>query len=140
MPIKINLPTAEDYAKIDSRFDACVRRLAPIIWQLREEDPRRSSTRKLADRLNARGELGPNGKAISYSTMRRILVRLPQMRLGGGTRDRKVAANNRITPPWPPSRPRRRIKSDWIKKALRGVLADIASVEAARRGTDDLNH
>jgi hypothetical protein len=35
MPIKINVRSAEDYAATDSRFDAAVRRLAPIINQLR---------------------------------------------------------------------------------------------------------
>ena len=66
MPVKINVPSAADYAATDSRFDASVRRLAPIIRQLRE-DPARRSTRKLADRLNQRGHHGPNGKPITPS-------------------------------------------------------------------------
>ena len=37
MPIKINVRSAEDFAATDSRFDAAVRRLAPIINQLREK-------------------------------------------------------------------------------------------------------
>src|SRR5689334_8343080 len=97
MPIKINLPTGEDYGKTDSRFDAAVRRLAPIIRELREDHHRRS-TRKLAERLNAMGEVGPNGKPISYGTMRRLLLRLPQLQLGTGPSDRKLAAHNRRMP------------------------------------------
>jgi hypothetical protein len=97
MPVKINVRSAEDYAATDSRFDTAVRRLAPIICQLRE-DPARRSTRKLADRLNARGQHGPNGKPITPSTMRRILERLPELHLGEGPSDRKRAASDRRTP------------------------------------------
>jgi hypothetical protein len=64
MPVIFNTPTAEHYAATDSRFDATVRRLAPIIRQLRE-DPARRSTRKLADRLNNMGQLGPNGRKFT---------------------------------------------------------------------------
>jgi hypothetical protein len=76
MPVKFtgsNL--AEHHATTDSRFDAAVRRLAPIINQLREKTDSRS-TRKLADRLNEMGKTGPNGKSLSYGTMRRILERM----------------------------------------------------------------
>ena len=66
MPVKITVRSTDYYAANDSRFDACVRRLAPIIRELRENHARRS-TRKLADRLNERGQLGPNGKPITLN-------------------------------------------------------------------------
>jgi hypothetical protein len=97
MPVKIKVRSAEDYAATDSRFDATVRRLAPIIRQLRE-DPARRSTRKLADRLNDMGQVGPNGKPITPSTMRRILLRLPELHLGEGPSNRGGAASDRRIP------------------------------------------
>ncbi|WP_291568560.1 hypothetical protein [Bradyrhizobium sp.] len=97
MPVKFRTPIAKDYAATDSRFDATVRRFAPIIRQLRE-DPARRSTRKLADRLNDRGEHGPNGKSITSSTMRRILERLPELHLGEGPSNRSLVASDRRTP------------------------------------------
>jgi hypothetical protein len=97
MPVKINIRSGEECAAPDSRFDATVRRLAPIIRQLREDRARRS-TRKLADRLNDMGQHGPNGKPIKPSTMRRILERLPELHLGEGPSDRKRAARDRRTP------------------------------------------
>jgi len=123
MPVKINVRSAEDYAATDSRFDAVVRRLAPIIRQLRE-DPAQRSTRKLADRLNDRGEHGPNGKPITPSTMRRILQRLPELHLGEGPSDRKRAASDRRTPyRYRPGRQSRFI-------GLKETLADIAKTES----------
>ena len=41
MPVKINVRLAEGYAGNDSRFDAAVRRLAPVIRQLRDGRLRR---------------------------------------------------------------------------------------------------
>jgi hypothetical protein len=118
MPVKISYPgysseaeyraaLAEDLAAKaayeavnDSRFDAAVRRLESIISELREDTAHRS-TRKLADRLNARGEVGPNGKRVTFSTMRRILLRLPELHLGEGPSDRSRAASDRKTPYYP---------------------------------------
>ena len=97
MPVKINVRSAEYHATNDSRFDAAVRRLAPIINQLREKTDSRS-TRKLAERLNKMGEVGPNGKPVSYGTMRRILQRMPKLWLGDGPSSRKRAANDRRVP------------------------------------------
>lgn len=82
MPLRINYPGYSSEAEYraafadqiaaeaayaaanDSRFDATVRRLAPIIRQLCE-DPERRSTRKLADRLNTMRQLGPNGRKFT---------------------------------------------------------------------------
>jgi hypothetical protein len=97
MPVKINMPTADYHAATDSRFDACVRLLAPLIRKLREK-PGQRSTRKLTDRLNAMGQVGPNGKKLGFSTMRRILLRLPELHLGDGPSDRSRAASDRKTP------------------------------------------
>lgn len=125
MPIKINMLAAEEYANIDSRFDACVRGLAPLIRELRE-DSKQSSTRKLAKRINALGESGPNGKPISFSTMRRILLRLPQLHLGRGPRNRSEAASNRTTPYTP------RLRSTKSASSTRTVLAEIMAIERRR--------
>jgi hypothetical protein len=122
MPVKINVRSAEDYAANDSRFDAAVRRLAPIINQLREKTDGRS-TRKLADRLNDMGQHGPNGKPITPSTMRRILERLPELHLGDGPSNRKRAANDRRIPYR--CRPRQSGFS-----GLKQTLADIAKAES----------
>jgi hypothetical protein len=122
MPIKIPVRTAEDYAATDSRFDAAVRRLATIIRQLREDSSRRS-TRKLVDRLNEMGEVGPNGKPLSCSTMRRILQRLPEMYLGKGPSDRRRAASDRRTPYYP------RLKRSNVD-GFKRMLADLEQAEA----------
>jgi hypothetical protein len=98
MPIKFaSSLTAEYHAENDSRFDAAVRRLASIIRELREDSAHRS-TRQLTHRLKKMGEVGPNGKPLSYSTMRRILLRLPELHLGEGPSDRSCAASDRRTP------------------------------------------
>jgi hypothetical protein len=123
MPVKINVRSAEYYAVNDSRFDAAVRRLAPIIRQLRE-DPARRSTRKLADRLNGMGQTGPNGKPITPSTMRRILERLPELHLGEGPSNRSRAASDRRMPYR--YRPGRQSGFTGLKNAL----ADIAKAES----------
>ena len=86
MPLRINYPGYSSEAEYraafadqiaaeaayaaanDSRFDATVRRLAPIIRQLCE-DPERRSTRKLADRLNTMRQLGPNGRKFTPPPM-----------------------------------------------------------------------
>jgi hypothetical protein len=97
MPVKINVRSSEYYVTTDTRFDAAVRTLAPIINQLREKADGRS-TRKLADRLNDMGQHGPNGRPISPSTMRRILERLPELHLGEGPSNRSRAAQDRKMP------------------------------------------
>jgi hypothetical protein len=123
MPVKINVRSAEDYAANDSRFDAAVRRLAPIIRQLREY-PARRSTRKLADRLNDMGQHGPNGRSITPSTMRRILQRMPELWLGDGPSNRKRAASDRRMPY------RYRPGRQSAFAGLKDTLADIAKAES----------
>jgi hypothetical protein len=123
MPVKFNLRSAEDHAATDSRFDADVLRLAPIINGLRENTARRS-TRKLADRLNEMGVTGPNGKSLSYGTMRRVLQRLPELGLGDGPSNRSRAASDRRTPyRYRPGR-----QSGFT--GLKDTLADIAKAES----------
>jgi hypothetical protein len=122
MPLKIQVRTPEDHAATNSRFDACVRRLAPIIRQLRENSAGRS-TRKLATRLNGMGEVGPSGKPISYGTMRRILERLPQLHLGKGPSDRRRAAADRRTPYYP------RLKKS-NSSGFKGMVSDLEQAEA----------
>ena len=122
MPVKITVRSAEYHDANDSRFDACVRRLAPIIRELRENHARRS-TRKLADRLNGMGEHGPSGKPITPTTMRRILLRLPELHLGDGPNNRKLAASDRRMPYR--YRPGRQIGITGFKQ----MLADIAKAE-----------
>jgi hypothetical protein len=100
----------------DSRFDAAVRRLAPLISELRKDTARRS-TRKLAERLNAMGQAGPNGKPLTSSTMRRILLRLPELHLGEGPSDRSTAASDRRLTRYYP-RLNIPIKGGGLKKAL----------------------
>jgi hypothetical protein len=107
----------------DSRFVAAVRRLAPIIRELREDSSRRS-TRKLADGLNAMGQVGPNGKKLTPSTMRRILLCLPELNLGEGPSDRSRAASDRKTPYY--YRPGRQSGFSGLKNAL----AEIAKAES----------
>jgi hypothetical protein len=123
MPAKINVRSAEDCAASDSRFDAAVRRLAPVISELREDHARRS-TRKLADLLNGMGQQGPNGKPITPSTMRRILERLPELHLGEGPSNRSRAASDRRTPYR--YRPGRQSGFSGLKNAL----ADITKAES----------
>jgi hypothetical protein len=123
MPVKINVRSAEYHAASDSRFDAAVRRLAPIIRQLRE-DPARRSTRKLADQLNVMGHHGPNGRPITPSTMRRILERLPELHLGEGPSNRSRAASDRKTPYH--YRPGRQSGVTGLKN----TLADIVKAES----------
>jgi hypothetical protein len=123
MPVKINVRSADDYAATDSRFDAAVWRLAPIIRHLRE-DPARRSTRKLADRLNGMGQHGPNGKPITPSTMRRILERLPELHLGEGPSNRKRAASDRRIPYR--YRPGRQSGATGLKQ----TQADVAKAES----------
>jgi hypothetical protein len=94
MPVKINVRSAEYHAANDSRFDAAVRRLAPIINQLRE-DPARRSTRKLADRLNDRGEHAPNGKPITPSTIAPIIGSARLHELDGGDWPPSIVTSNR---------------------------------------------
>lgn len=122
MPVKFNLPTAEEYAATDSRFDACVRLLAPRIRELREK-PAQRSTRKMTERLNEMGQVGPNGKKLTPSTMRRILLRLPELHLGDGPSDRSRAASDRQTPYYPRLRQSNR-------NGMRQILAHIAKVES----------
>lgn len=97
MPVKFRAaPTGGSPVEI-SRFDAFVRKLAPIINELREERSCRS-TRKLQDRLNQIGEAGRNGRPLSYGTMRRVLQRMAQLQLGPGPSSRSRAAQDRRTP------------------------------------------
>ena len=123
MPVKINVRSAEYHAANDSRFDAAVRRLAPIINQLREKTDSRS-TRKLADRLNAMEQHGPNGKPITPSTMRRILKRLPELHLGEGPSNRSLAASDRRMPY------RYRPGRQSGVTGLTAICADIAKAES----------
>jgi hypothetical protein len=101
MLVKINARSAKDYAANDSRFDSAVRRLATIINQLRENTAHRS-TRRLADRLNEMGVTGPNGKPLSYGTMRRILQRMLELGSGDGPSNRSRAASDRDAVPLSP--------------------------------------
>jgi hypothetical protein len=126
MPVKFHMPTAEDYAKTDSRFDACVRRLAPVIRELREDRARRS-TRKLVERLNELGEVGPKGKALNYGTMRRILLRLPKLHLGPGPSSQSLAASDRVTPYFP------RHRSTPVATSLALALLAVAEAEALQK-------
>jgi hypothetical protein len=123
MPVKINVRSAEDYAATDSRFDAAVRRLAPIINQLREKKGG-GSTRKLAERLNEMGMVGPKGKPLNYGTMRRILQRMPKLWLGDGPSNRSRAASDRITPYYP------RLGKHANAGGLKHMLVDIAKAES----------
>jgi hypothetical protein len=84
----------------------------------------RRSTRKLADRLNEMGVTGPNGKSLSYGTMRRVLQRLPELGLGDGPSNRSRAASERRAPYY--YRPGR--QSGFTK--LKSALADIANAES----------
>lgn len=107
----------------DTRFDAAVRRLKPIISELREDTARRS-TRKLTERLNVMGQVGPNGKPLTPSTMRRILLRLPELHLGEGPSDRSRAASDRKTPYYP------RLKQS-NSSGLKNMMADLEQAEVS---------
>ena len=88
------------------------------------EDPARRSTRKLADRLNVMGQHGPNGKPITPSTMRRILLRLPELHLGEGPSNRSRAASDRRVPY------RYRPGRQAGVTGLKAMSADIAKAES----------
>jgi hypothetical protein len=60
-------------------FDAAIRELAPTIAECQAgECP---AIHQLAEQLNALGLLAPSGKPFSYTTMRRVLIRLAQLGL-----------------------------------------------------------
>jgi hypothetical protein len=70
------------------------------------------------------GMTGPNAKPLSYSTMRRILQRMPELWLGDGPSNRKRAASDRRVPYR--YRPGRQSGFTGLKNAL----ADIAKAES----------
>jgi hypothetical protein len=77
-----------------AHFDARVRELAPLIQQHRTDH---QSIEQLANRLNEVGIPAPNGGLFTYSTLRRILVRIRELRLGPGPRNGSTAATERPT-------------------------------------------
>jgi hypothetical protein len=95
----------------DTRFDAAVRRLAPV-----DAEAGRPAKRY--------GTAWSNGKPITPSTMRRILERLPELHLGEGPSDRKRAASDRRMPY------RYRPGRQSGVTGLKNTLADIAKAES----------
>jgi hypothetical protein len=60
-------------------FDSAIQEIAPTIADLQSgECP---AIHELAEQLNAVGLLAPSGKPFSYTTMRRVLIRLAQLGL-----------------------------------------------------------
>ena len=71
-------------------FDRAVRELAPTIAELRSAGFR--DVRKLSGKLNDAGLTAPSGKPFSYGTLRRVLIRQAELKLGPGPRTQSVAA------------------------------------------------
>lgn len=92
----------------ETDFDSAVRKIAPLINELREQKTCRS-VRKLADKLNELCVPAPNGKLFTYGTMYRVLTRMREFELGCGPSSRSRAAQDRETAYFPRrSSPRRR--------------------------------
>ena len=71
-------------------FDTAVRELAPSIAKFRSDGCR--DIRKLAEQLNGGGLTAPSGRPFSYGTLRRVLIRQAELKLGPGPRTQSVAA------------------------------------------------
>jgi hypothetical protein len=85
--IKKQIPVRTGRGK---HFDTAVRELAPTIAELRSAGFR--DVRKLAGKLNDAGRTAPSGKPFSYGTLRRVLIRQAELKLGPGPRTQSLAA------------------------------------------------
>ena len=105
MPVTIHpAPPPRPLPPRRQHFDAAVRRLAPVIAEIRK-----SGCHRVADvvqALNAQGMSAPNGKGFTFGSTHRVLHRLKQLGLGPGPRSISKAASAR---PYTPrvSSPRR---------------------------------
>jgi hypothetical protein len=71
-------------------FDTAVTELVPSIAKLRAAGCR--DIRKLVQQLSSAGITAPSGRPFSYSTLRRVLMRQAELKLGPGPRTQSVAA------------------------------------------------
>ena len=107
-------------------FDTAVKELAPTIAKFRSAGCR--DIRKLAEQLNSAGLTAPSGRPFSYGTLRRVLIRQAELRLGPGPRTQSVAAGG--------SRPSERYIRASITRNIRAskaVLQLASSQEEFRR-------
>ncbi len=74
-------------------FDRQAAALAPQILSFQSAGIR--DIRKLADALNNAGISAPSGRPFSFSTTRRILLRLQELKLAAGPRTLASAASHR---------------------------------------------
>jgi hypothetical protein len=71
-------------------FDTAVTELVPSIAKFRSAGF--CDIRKLAEQLNGAGLTAPSGRPFSYGTLRRVLIRQAELKLGPGPRTQSVAA------------------------------------------------
>src|SRR5450759_4838599 len=71
-------------------LDTAVKELAPSIAKFRSAGCR--DIRKLVQQLNGAGLTAPSGRPFSYGTLRRVLIRQAELKLGPGPRTQSVAA------------------------------------------------
>ena len=76
-----------------SHFERAVRRLAPIIEQLRAEGPRDIESLKF--KLNRMGVAAPSRPRFSLDSVRRVLVRMNELGLGDGPQKKSDAMSKR---------------------------------------------
>src|SRR4051812_29495189 len=98
-----------------AHFNARVWELAPLIQEHRTGH---QSIEQLANRLNDAGIPAPNGGVFTYSTMRRVLVRMGELRLGAGPRDVSTAATERPRRDY--SRRSKRMRAQRVRAVLVG--------------------
>ena len=79
-------------------FDTAVKELALSIAKFQSAECR--DIRKLAEQLNGAGLMAPSGRPFSYSTLRRVLIRQAELKLGPGPRTQSVAGNQRPSRPY----------------------------------------
>jgi hypothetical protein len=120
MPVnfKGQLEAAKHRGRRGRHFDAMIATLAPAINGLRSAGIH--DIRKLAASLNDAGIPAPSGRPFTYSTLRRVLVRMRQLHLGSGPRTLAAAATQR------PARPykfRRGQRTRLSKSALENARA-----------------
>jgi hypothetical protein len=99
-------------------FDSAVKLLAPSIAKFRSAGCR--DIRKLVKQLNDAGLKAPSERPFSYGTLRRVLIRQAELKLGPGPRTQSVAAGG--------SRPSER----YIRASItRNIRASKAALQLA---------
>jgi hypothetical protein len=121
MPLYI-APRKQKIRHRRDHFDAKIALLAPAVRECQALGIR--DIRMLADQLNADGFLAPSGKAFSYTTTRRVLLRLNELGLADRPRSLSTAGGGRTGP--------RKGKSPF---ALNGLVQDFLAFEKSNLST-----